>query len=186
MTYHVHNQGNILGLEDDLDAIVQFVLDNFSVAGYGGIQLSAADETFPDLGAGYQTLVADTNTIDVPRGTTPDHTTNSVALNLEGVWQISIGFTIEHDSSNQGRTIRLRLRNTVDGTTSTPNPIGIGRNVEVTNWSITTLFQNLPDNLADPMVAEIGGGDTVLVTALDSYYFNVNYVSEYRGAPPNV
>ena len=184
MTYHVHKQGSILGLEERLDEIVQFVVDNFIPAGYGGITLSQPDATFPDLGAGWVELVADQLSIDPPRAITPDLAQNSLAFDVKGVWSISFGFTIDHDSSNGGRTINLRFFDKTDNDARGSLPIGIGRNVEVTSQFLTVFLDIAEDDIGHPFSIEVGGGDTVVIDSLDTFIYNAQYVSEFQGELP--
>ena len=104
------------------------------------------------------------------------------SVDYPGVYNLQTEVGFEHDSSNGGRFTQLRLFNVTDGvpipvTTS----IGVGRNVEVTQWTGNLLFEADASAAQKYFRWEIGGGDTVSSIEWLTQSLSVNQLSEWRG-----
>lgn len=163
-----------------LEGLADFSLSSFSVGCYGSVRMSAP-QTGPNIGGGWQPLdrmdqVAVTSRLCE---TTPPGT---FSVDYPGVYNLQTEVGFEHNSSNGGRFTILRLFNVTAGAaTSLQTSIGIGRNVEVTQWTGNLLFE------ADAYVAsqtlrwEIGGGDSLTSINWLTQSLSVTQVSEWRG-----
>ena len=115
-----------------------------------------------------------------PRGITTDLVAGTMAFNIYGVFQITVGLNLAHDESNAGRTTNIRFWNVTDGVSGGLVEIGIARNQPATNF--TTVFQTeiAAGDTGKAFRLEIGGGDTIVVSdgMID---FDAVMVSEWRG-----
>jgi hypothetical protein len=152
----------------------------FSVAAYGGIRQSTP-VALPDIGAGWTTLTADTDSVAVPRAVTQNTANNSLAVNYNGVWLANIGFSISHNEAQAGRTILGRLYNLTQATGGAETVVGIARNTDATIFSTTSLIELAEDLIGDEYVVQIGGGDTLLTVTENSFSFSLTMVGEFRG-----
>lgn len=175
----------ITDLQQEVDTLRQNMIDNFVVAGYGGINLSTPDVGFPDLGDGWETLPADNAYFTAPRAVTQDVATDSLSILYPGVWIILIAVAFHHNSSNSGRTTYLRLFDIDDGDAPGKEyPLGIGRNVEDTSESVTFPVVIDEADAGHAFRVEIGGGDDVTIASdgLTIYSFSVIHASEFYGS----
>jgi hypothetical protein len=180
---------------DDIYTFAEFAMDAFAAAGYGSISQSTGVNPLPDMLAG---TWQDFTGFDVgslaPRGVEYDLPNDAMAIDQYGVWYLSIAIVLEHNESNQGRELGLRLDNR---TTNTPSAevlhIGVGRNQPTTNITVVSLVEVTEggvqvgvNNIAatsDAIGFEIGAltGDFSALNALSAYY-QLHRVSEYRGS----
>lgn len=160
-----------------------FVINTFVPAGYGGIYDPGPRAM--DLGAAYLIVNFSEAVVDSPVGVDQDFPQNGLIFESEGVWLVSIHFTLSgHNSSNAGRTTYGRLRNTTQGVNGNGIPVGIGRNQEDTNFSIVTLQQISAGAVGDVFKLQLGGGDTITGGSLVGTEFSVAHVSQYYGEFP--
>ena len=135
----------------------------------------------PDLTLTWVTLVADSVAVASPRGVTQSIANNTLAFNNEGVWSVSIGYSLTHNESNQARTIDLRLFNVTKGIGGLATVVGIGRNTDVTSGS-STVFADIPSGeVGDEWRVEVQSPDVVIDVFENSFNFAGSLVSEFRG-----
>ena len=131
--------------------------------GYGSMNLGTPGASFPNLGAAYQDITVFDTVGDGPVGATVNTTTGQFSFLEQGIWQLSISVSFEHNSTNNGRTTNVRLWNVTKGAASNSFIIGTGRNAEASNASISlsVVVQNPSTReTGDLFVWQIGGGDT--------------------------
>jgi hypothetical protein len=159
-------------------------LASFGFAAYAGMQYGGAPARILDLGAGWQTIdVFNALSVDTPKGMTASLVDSSLALNFIGVYALSVSFSFGHNSSNSGRSVKLRL---FDDFNQFPlgsgYQIGTGRNSEHTAASVTIVFDALPSVIGVPILLQVGDASapytTVDITAVTYSLFSVG---EYRG-----
>ncbi len=122
---------------------------------YGG--MSGSDATF-NLGAGWTKFEGfDTLTIDPPKNVEIDLVNNRIRSLTEGIFLLATGFAYEHNEQNQGRTFYVRLYNETDLVGGNSLPVGVARNVGVTNWGV--VYQIEVDG-GDWFSLQLGNGDT--------------------------
>ena len=148
------------------------------VTGYGGIQQTVATG-MPNFGGGWTLLPADAGLLTTPHNVVQDHPMDAIALEVAGLWELTINFGFEHNSSNAGRLINLRLLNTSTGTPSSQYQIGTGRNAEHTNATVTLLFEVPAGNIGDLISVQLGGGDSYSNVVLDAFVMQAVLVSEF-------
>lgn len=158
---------------------VEEVLQNFVAVGYGGVNQPNPGVVRPDLGAGWQTVSSMTEAVlATPRYVTQSTGNSSLYLLRPGVWQISLFFTFDHNTSNSGRVMNVRIRNASDNEGSQAIAVGVGRNVEVTTFSLTTLFEIGEDVVGDQMRLQVGAGDTIT----DCVWNNIRFEALHVGS----
>lgn len=152
-------------------------------AGYGGVYLPEPISTFPNLDNEWRTVIMSEGRVTEPRGLDQLPEDNALRITVAGVWTFAVTIAFQHDSSNAGRLVWLRLFNISKQAGSTPIPIGIGRNVESTSFSVSTLVET-DDDLAtagDKYILQLGNGDAVAVDSFDFASLSLTYASEFRG-----
>jgi hypothetical protein len=159
----------------------------FVSAGYGGV-VQSVSVGISDMGAGYQTLPADTVALTTPENVVQDVSGNGLRFSEAGIWHIDVSFSVSHDELNAGRAFEARLYNATDVVAAEGVPIGVGRNQGVTNFSTGLIVEITPEAINDLFTMQIGGGDTFSSVTLEGYRFSTHHVSEYQGeiAPPVV
>ncbi len=153
-------------------------------AGYGGIT-QETPTGIGDIGGGilnWETLVADTISTAVPRGVDQLLATNALSLNAAGVWSVSVSFSISHNEVNSSRQFSIRIFDITSASAGKATLIGIGRNSGVTTFATTFLLDITPGQTGDDWRIEVGGtADNITGVDENSYAFNANLVSEFRG-----
>ena len=131
---------------------------------YGSLRQGTTPQAFPDIGAAYQTLTV-LDTAETEKGTTIEPTTHSIQLEKAGVYLMTINLSFDHNELNAGRTFYLQLW---DGASQVGNTyqVGVGRNVEISNVSISALPDVQTTGVA--MVLRIGGGDSFSQVSFNS------------------
>jgi hypothetical protein len=150
-------------------------------SGYGGIR-QASPVSIPDIGAGWTVLTADSTSVVTPRFLTQSFAANGIAFNLEGVWSVSLGFSISHNESQQSRSFSVRLFNVTEGTAGNETVVGVGRNTDTTTFSVNLLVEMATADVGDLWRVELGGTlSSITGVTENSFSFLANLVSEYRG-----
>ncbi|MCP4211792.1 MAG: hypothetical protein GY764_09980 [Halieaceae bacterium] len=126
-----------------------------------------------DITATYQPIIFDTDYgFEVGLETTP--ATGEFKILHPGLWTISLLISIDHNESNSGRSVRVRLRNVTKGISGSGASVPIGRNQPGTLLSFSLPAQvtldgvNAAGGLGDSFRWELGGGDTVTDVFWDS------------------
>ncbi len=167
----------IVALVDDIRA---FVRDHVSVAIYGAMRTSTVSGTY-NLGAGW-TKYTDFDQQNVtPKGTTFDTATDTFQINANGIYMFYLGFTFDHNESNQGRSFQFRLFNEADSTAlGSPVDIGVGRNTPVTNFAFQFMFEIADANEDDAIRIELGNGSSINGT-FSEFEVGVYSIGELQG-----
>lgn len=155
-------------------------LDAFVGAGYGGVFLNTPTG-IADLGLGFVEVPYNTGSISAPRLITQDTANNGIIFLTEGIWSINVLLTLSHDEQNSSRQFDVRLQNATVGSTAYITPIGIGRNVGVTNWSTTILAEVSAASEGDLFIIEIGGGNAVTNVTVEGASLTATHSSEFKG-----
>lgn len=149
---------NILSQSSDWDVIA------LSPWGFGEMTLTSPNAGFPDLGAGWTPVTYSTSGFD--QNTTLNPAQGTVSFDREGTWELQFSFSIDHVQENSGRITNMRAFNVTESIGGSSTPIGIGRNVEVTNGTATVWLVVATDDVGDLFRVELGGGDTVVVNEM--------------------
>ena len=167
---------------DDIYSLARFVVESYTIAGYGGIGLDA-QTPLSDIGAAWQVVPFDSLQVDEPRGITYDLASDAMVLNTAGVWRINAQVLLNFAELNQGRRLRLSMYNINEGNLTGPVfSYSVGRNTDGVNAVFSALFE----------ITEITAGDALqlLVSSADDSFtgasvagatFDANNVAEYRG-----
>ena len=152
--------------------------DTYVRAGYGGIR-QATPIAVGSISANWGPIPADTAVVSTPRGVIQDLTSNSLTMEEAGVWRVGIGFSIEHNEANQGRTFGVRLFDVTAGLGGGSTVVGVGRNSSVTTFSLSTLFEVQGSTVGNPIQIQVGDASTSLTeVTLNSFSFTANLASE--------
>jgi len=92
----------------------------------------------------------------VPKGITQDFANGSIAFTSDNIWIVNIVLSLSHNEKNNGRTVELRLYNTVTTLSSNPIRIAIGRNTPGTTYAGSLMVEITSAQLNDPFVFQIG------------------------------
>jgi hypothetical protein len=169
-------------LSSDNQTIIQWVIDNFSVPGYGGLYLSTPAAML-DLGATWQKItVFDAVLFSPPDAVIQNLANESLAITEAGVWVISINFNMQYSSSGVKRETYFRIYNETDGT-----PIGSIFQMAIASGSEGASFSvSLPIQLSDAqenkeVILQIGNGSTITGIQANNLSFALHHVSAYAG-----
>ena len=144
--------------------------------GYGSVSQTIAPFA-ATLGAGYTVLLSDQSDLNTPVAVIQDAVNNGLIFEQAGVWSITSTFTIGHDSANDGRTFNVEIYNSTDAVSSNGTTVGVGRNVEYTNYSASMLVDVPESAVGDLFQIRIGGtADTFITVTQVSYTFNANKI----------
>lgn len=164
-------------------AFAASVLANFAFSAYGAMEYDGVVVGFPDLGAGWQNIdIFNSLPVATPRHVTVNLGGSTVAVDTPGVFAITITISINHNSSNSGRTTRVRLFDVTDGQPLGDGyVIGTGRNAEATTASATILAELGVDDVNHDLIVQIGGGAIYTSVEFNAATFSIYSVGEYRG-----
>jgi len=144
-------------------------------AGYGAIQQSVA-VALPNITATAQKLPANAAVVATPINVTQDLTNDGLIVLLAGVWSISLNLAMRITPANTGREFIVRAFNATDAVVLDTTVVGIGRDIEVVNYSVSFLGPVL--NLNKLVVAQIlSTTDTITGVTLLNYSLNATHVS---------
>ena len=156
----------------------------FTTAVYGGINLSAADPTFPDIGVTWGALRFDAGALTTPRGITQDFANDGIRFEVPGIFQVNFSVTFKFTESQDGRDIQIRAYDATDATILLGTILSVGRNQDVLNYS-TSLLVEIPavdvGHLIQIEVAAVTAGDTLVNVTEVGANLNAVSVGEYRG-----
>ncbi len=154
-----------------------------TLAAYAGVTYNGAPLGWSDITGTFQSIDI-TNALMLPnhRGVVQDVDSGALSPNLEGVYYITVGGSLGHNSSNSGRTTSVRLYDLVSAqAVGDPYQIGIGRNVEVTTLNIGFPVEVVGVGTSANLVVQIGGGDTLTTVEWLAYSYSMHSIGEYRG-----
>ena len=127
---------NLQNLSTRLEEFIEFAMEFFSFAAYGGMRMSAST-AFPDLGAAWQDVTVYDTEIVPPRGMTFDPATDRFSFTYPGVYLLATSFTFTHDELNAGRETNTRIYDHTNASGLASSPIGTGRNTHVSSYANT-------------------------------------------------
>ena len=161
----------------------QEALSAFAFAAYGGMAYDGDGFAFPDIGAGWQDLnMYNTLSVATPRHVVVDLVNDTLSVDSEGVYQLSVAMSFNHNSSNGGRITRVRL---YDDNAGIPLgggfQIGTGRSAESTSVGVSILFEVTAAMVDHKLAIQIGGGDVYSAVEFTSADFSMHSIGEYRG-----
>jgi len=163
-------------------AAIEAILLDLKPAAYGGMEIDSPPVVAVDIPAVTYLPITFYQSLHLPsRGCTFDPVGGTVSIDSEvpGVWQFILNFTIEHNESNSGRTVNVRLFNVTDGLpVGSSWPIGIGRNQPTTNFAHTFMAEVFPALTGKLFRFEIGGGpvgDTLTGVIWNGLSFDATY-----------
>ena len=115
------------------------------------------------------------------RGIVFDFGTDTFSFNFEGLFRISIMFSIEHNDLNAGRQFELRPFNITDVIAGQSTIIGVSRNTAVTNFTASFLIDIPASNVDDAFRLDVGNADTILTSVVwETLNLSIDMVSEWR------
>ena len=157
--------------------VSEWVAGNFTPAARSSMLIDPIG--FSSIGAGY-TPIDNYDSEIAPRGVTTDLVAGTIAFNIYGVFQITVGLNLSHNESNQGRTTNIRFWNVTDGVSGGIVEVGIARNQPATNFTTVYQVDVTSNEIGKAFRLEIGGGSSI--TSLDGTIdFDTSMVSEWRG-----
>jgi hypothetical protein len=162
----------------EVDALAAFAL-----AAYAGMSYRGPDFGPSALGAAWDDLdFLNTLSVTTPRGITPDLVSSTMAVNLPGVYFLSITFSMSHNDVPQARSTMLRLFDETDGIAVGEGlRIGTGRNAASTNGSVSTLFDISAAGVGHAIGVQMGNGSTYSDVFYTAFSYTLHSVGEYRG-----
>ncbi len=108
------------------------------------------------------------------KGVTLDVVNGTIAPGSAGIWRVDFSFSMEHDESNQGRTLELRFFNVDTATPSEVVSIAIGRNQPGTSYSVAIFAElavaDIDDAYRLELKMEVGSGGLNLITFTELSY----------------
>ncbi len=179
MRYNTHQAIAYLKAEIDAEQAEQNRrLDDLVFAGYGGILLTTPTPR-SNIGAAFETLLADTPMLSSPRDVVQDVGNNGLQFTATGIWRLNVSFGIEHNESNQGRTFNVRMYNVADDAVLASAIIGVGRNTAATSWASSLLVEIPVSGLNDLIQIQIGDASSTFSSVIEnSFAYSVNRVNE--------
>ncbi len=166
-------------LRDSIESTQETVLENFVLAGYGGLGLSAS-RLGSDIGLTWQTITGyDQVVTNTPRYVVQDLTNSGLVLDIDGMWLISVYFAISHNEVNAGREMLFRFYNADLAVGSRELVVGTGRNVGVTNFSASFLSEVDQVAINDLWQIQVRSDDTYTSVTWEDQEFSVTHVGEY-------
>ena len=150
---------NLQNLSTRLEEFIEFSLEIFGFAAYGGMMMSAST-VFSDLGAAWQDVTVYDAEILTPRGMTFDPATDRFTFTYPGVYLLSTSFTFRHNELNAGRETSVRFYDHTSASGLPSVAIGTARNVDVSSYANTSVLQITSDMVGNEFGIQIGNGDT--------------------------
>lgn len=159
-------------------ALETAVLDNFVAAGYGGIGLDGPTAV-PSITGSFQTLTGwDQALISAPFEVVQDYPNNGLVLGKVGVWSINVKVSLTFAEENAGRTLRLRIFNTVtQAVPSTEFVFFVGRNQAGINMNFNVPAEVSAPDVGDLFVIQIASVDSFTNVSNIGSIFDVNHIS---------
>ena len=153
----------------------------FNSAAYGSMALSAP-VSGPDIPVGSFIPITQFDTVNIPgRGISLDASADTFSFDFEGVYRVSLIFAIDHNEVNASRQFELRLFNVTDVSAGAVTVIGMGRNVVVTNFTISFLVDISASNVDDAYRIEVGNANTVISSVVwETLNLSIDMVSEWK------
>lgn len=163
--------------------VVNKLTDNSVYSAYGALSLTSPPVSFNDIDSSWQTVdVFDTDSVITPKGINTDLSSNSLSVENDSTYELVFICSINHNSSNSGRTINIRL---FDLDTNEPLanqfPVGVGRNVEDTTVTAIFPFEVTEENRNQRLSVQIGGGDTLTSVEFSSASYQIFGIGEFKG-----
>lgn len=133
-------------------------LDNFVIAGYGGIGVNAPAALASPINSTFQQLVDfDTNLRTSPRGVDQNFNNDGLIFLVEGIWQLNIKIALTFDDLNAGRQLSIRIYNATTATAGTTLfNYFVGRDQAGVNIPLTASFEVPESVIGDIIALQIG------------------------------
>ena len=147
-------------------------------AGYGEVKLSAP-QFIGTVNATPFRLPADSTDVPNPVNVTENLANDSLAMELDGVWQFSVVVDFTFDSSNNtGRKLTIELYNQTAATTKKSINVGVGRDGSVATFGGAAIFDVALAEISDEFVVRVySTTDTFTNASLDNFNFSLVHVS---------
>jgi hypothetical protein len=155
----------------------------FPTIGYGGIRLDTPTG-MPSLGIGFEVIPADAAVVTSPVTVTQDFGNNGIRFGQEGVWNLSVNFSIEHNESNSGRQFSVQIYNATEATGTAGVIVPVARNQPGTYFSATLMVEVSNADIGDLYQIRVGGGDIITGVLVESYQLSVTHISQFVEAAP--
>lgn len=165
-------------LIDELNKISFAIAQNADDKGYGGVLLDAPDTSFGDITTAWKVLAFDAPALANPLYVDQLPGNNGLKLQKAGVWSVSIGFSLLHDSVNSGRVLEMQVRNVTQGLSPRSTLIGTARNQDVTIFMGTIMVEVSEAAVGDlfQIRLRVSSGNDYDVTSLVTAVFEVDIV----------
>ena len=163
-------------------ALETAVLDNFVLAGYGGIGLDVP-VAVANIGAVWQDLTWDVALLSEPIYVTQDFANNGMNILREGVWQINVKISLTFAESNGGRQLSLRIFNSTEGAAAAVSfNFFVGRNQSGANLNFQINARVKPESVGDLFRIQVSSASDsfTLVNNIGSIY-ELTHVSKALG-----
>ncbi len=164
------------------ELVLGWIVPTFVFSAHG-MMLNASPVLGPDIGTGWQRVTA----FDTVRGVRSigfDTGADTWTYEHSGVYLVTIGLTLTHGESNQGRSFDIRLNNGVD-VPGDGVPVPIARNQPGTSVTITMLETVPADDPNRTWFIEVGNGDAVTGVFWDAITLSVVNVGSWTDPLPD-
>jgi len=155
----------------------------FSVAAYGSMELSGPPVAGLDIPVGSWIPITQFDSNPTPfKGVVVDFTTDTFSLDFEGVYRVSLSFSLDHDDiASMDREFSLRLFNITSATGGSETKIGVARKLSVTNFTSTFLINIAEVNKGDDSRIAVGLADVMIEAVIwTSLNLSIDMVSEWK------
>jgi hypothetical protein len=137
--------------------------------GFGAMRIYPGPVAGPNISAGVWQNVTAFNELVLPgEYCTLDPATGKFSFGTEGIWRISLFFSIRHNNAGAYREMNARLHNITKNTDFPPFQIPSGSAATITNFAFSAVYKIPAEILNDELILQIQGG-------AGSNYTNVSY-----------
>jgi hypothetical protein len=156
------------------------ILAVFNFAAYGGLSLSAP-ASGASVGVAWSTVEFDSLSVATPRGISANVGNNTLNVENDGVYRMTISLSFTHNEVNAGREFQVRLFDVTDSV-AVGNPFRgyTGRNSPGSNFNVSSLAEITDANKGHDYRVEISSADSYTIDEWDMSEWCFNAVSEWR------
>ena len=152
----------------------------FAEVGYGGIE-NFSGASLADIDATPQIIPATQGAVTFPQLITQDFANDSLIFLDTGIYDVSVGMSLEFLGSNNPRHYQLEIYNVTDDTVLIASNVPVGRNQEGNTTSHGFLLEVAPTAVDELFaVRVVSSADTFTTVVLNAYVFNVIRIDRLR------
>ena len=145
---------------------------------YGGIRMDTPTDIPPLDSTWYTLAVFDAEVLEHPAGVIQDFANDQLILLTAGTYMFNVIMSLTHDEVNEGRELKIRLRNPTNDSVTPPFVVGTGRNVGVTSITMSGTMFEVPASGVDKTIqVQIGNGSDYAGVSVAGVVFTANKIS---------